>query len=147
MITAVLERVNLIGKKTEKISDLSGGQLQRLLLARAIVHEPKFLILDEPEAGVDVGGEQLFYELLKNLSKKDGVTILLASHEVSLINQFADTVICINKQLVCYGKPKKVLTDDTFKKLYGGGVMYYSHHEHDHSHAHTHAHTENKEGT
>ena len=139
MITTVLEKVNVLGKEKEKIADLSGGQLQRLLLARAIIHSPKFLILDEPEAGVDAGGEQLFYTLLKKLSKEDGVTFLLASHEVALIHEFADAVICINKELVCYGKPKKVLTADTFKKLYGSGVMYYSHqgHEH-HHHADTH---------
>jgi len=134
MIRSVLKKVNLLGREKAKITDLSGGQLQRLLLARAIIHAPKFLILDEPEAGVDVGGEQLFYELLKKLAKEDGVTILLASHEVSLVHQFADAVVCMNKKLICYGKPKKVLTEDTFKKLYGTGVSYYSHGGHTHSH-------------
>ena len=133
MITEALQKVDLREKEQEKVADLSGGQLQRVLLARALVHRPSVLLLDEPEAGVDVGGEQRFYSVLKKLAQDEGVTVIIASHEVALVKSFADQVICINKQLICSGPPRKVLHEDTFKKLYGEEVMFYGHTGHSHS--------------
>lgn len=132
MIEAVLQKVDLLDKQHERIAEISGGQVQRLLLARALVHEPKVLILDEPEAGVDAEGEQIFYSLLSKLAKEHNVTVLLASHEISLVRQFADVVFCIKKSLVCTGKPEQVLNSKVFKQLYGEGVQLYGH-------AHSHA--------
>ena len=140
MLKAVLAKVDLPGTEDTSVASLSGGQLQRLLLARALVHEPAFLLLDEPEAGVDVEGEQVFYSLLQKLATEDTVTVLIASHELALVQQFADVVMCVSTTLVCTGKPAEVLTADTFKKLYGKGVLLYGH-AHDHSHDHAAAHT------
>ncbi|NCN51118.1 MAG: hypothetical protein CO156_02435 [Candidatus Pacebacteria bacterium CG_4_9_14_3_um_filter_40_12] len=130
MILSVLKKVDLIDKKNERIADISGGQVQRLLLARALVHEPEILMLDEPEAGVDVEGERIFYELLTKLAKEDNVTVLLASHEIALVRQFADTVFCIKKNVVCAGKPEQVLTAEVFKQLYGEGIQLFGHAHH-----------------
>lgn len=131
MIDAVLKKVDLFSKKYALVAEISGGQVQRLLLARALVHEPTLLILDEPESGVDVEGEQIFYELLSKLAKEDNVTVLLASHEISLVRQFADIVFCVKKSLVCTGKPEQVFNSKVFKQLYGEGIQLYGH-----AHAH-----------
>jgi zinc transport system ATP-binding protein len=109
------------------LTALSGGELQRVLLARAFVHKPKLLILDEPEAGIDVGGEQTLYELLTDLVKKEGLTILTASHELDVVFEFTDQVVCLNRKLICKGKPKEVLNQSTFMKMYGKHISFYAH--------------------
>lgn len=126
-LKSVAKRVNISHKLDQLLVTLSGGELQRLLLARALIHQPKLLILDEPEAGVDIGGEQSFYEILEDLSKTDNITALIASHELDIVYAYADTVICINKQLICQGPPKQVLDQSTFQKLYGRGLKFYAH--------------------
>lgn len=130
MIKSVLKKVDLLEKKEELVAELSGGQVQRLLLARALVHQPDILVLDEPEAGVDFEGEHIFYQLLSKLAKEDKVTVLIASHEIALVRQFADVVLCIKQELVCTGKPEQVLTPKVFTQLYGDGVQLYGHAHH-----------------
>jgi len=114
-----------------KLSTLSGGQLQRVLLARALVNKPRLLILDEPESGVDVGGEQTFYDLIERLVKDKKITALVASHELDIVYTYADIVICLNKRMLCSGVPREILDQDTFIKLYGRGLKFYGH---DHKH-------------
>lgn len=134
-IVTVLQKVNAIDYRFKKIGDLSGGQLQRVILARALLHHPKLLILDEPEAGIDIQGERFFYEVLQRLVKEENVTALIASHEMEVVNQYADQVLCINKTLVCAGSAKKTLTKETFEKLYGTHTKPYNHsHTKNHSH-------------
>jgi len=114
--------LDLIGAKAlyqKPINTLSGGQLQRVLLARAIMHQPKILILDEPEAGIDVGGEQTLYDLLKRLQTEQKITILVSTHEIDIVNLYADQVICLHHRLICDGRPQEVLTAETLKHLYG----------------------------
>lgn len=107
------------------ISTLSGGQLQRALLARALVHNPKLLILDEPEAGIDVGAEQTFYEMIAKLVEKQGITVIIASHELDVVYNYASRVICLNHQLVCDGPPNVALSQAVFEKLYGRQIKLY----------------------
>lgn len=117
--------IGRLGSRT--LDHLSGGQLQRVLIARAMVHQPKLLILDEPEAGIDVGAEQSLFNLLKDIRDNQQITILMASHELDVVYGFSDQVICINQRMVCTGKPQKVLTKETFQQLYGGDIRLYGH--------------------
>lgn len=130
MIISSLSQVKAEHLSARRMATLSGGQLQRILLARAIVHEPRLLILDEPEAGVDVGGEKIFYEILENLVKKQDLSALLISHELEIVRAYADQVICLNRYLVCNGSPQKVLNRQTFEKLYGTKATINQHKHH-----------------
>lgn len=127
-----VEGMDLIDRK---LSTLSGGQLQRVLLARALITKPSLLLLDEPEAGIDVGGEQTFYDLMEKLVKDENITALIASHELDIVYAYAQQVVCVNKRMLCYGVPKEVLNQDTFMELYGRGLKFYGHdglHHHKH---------------
>jgi len=121
---AEIDSTNIIDKP---IAALSGGQLQRALLARALVHQPQLLVLDEPEAGIDVGAEQTFYEIIRRLVNDEHVTVIIASHELDVVYNYADRVICINRQLVCDGTPELALSKDVFEKLYGREIKLYKH--------------------
>lgn len=120
-----LREVGAFKIKARQLGKLSGGQLQRVILARALLHDSSVLLLDEPESGVDMAAEVELYELLLKL-KQQGRTIVIATHELEIVHEYADNVICINKTLCCQGKPVDALKEKTFKKLYGG------HHKHYH---------------
>lgn len=125
MIDTALEMVHAQNIQNHTLGSLSGGQLQRILLARALVHDPSFLILDEPEAGIDVSGEHIFYDVLRELATKKKKTILIASHELELVHAYADHVICLNRTIHCSGKPEQVLTADVFQNLYNTPLGFY----------------------
>lgn len=118
-INDVLVQVQSTHLIDKKLGDLSGGQLQRIVIARALMHKPKLLILDEPEAGIDITGELFFYKILKDVVKKTKVAALIATHEMEVVHKYADQVLCINKTLVCAGNTTQALTSKTFEKLYG----------------------------
>jgi len=122
-----LAHVNAESLHHALLGSLSGGQRQRVVLARALIHHPRILILDEPETGVDISGEQQFYGLLKKLVTKHDITAFIASHELEIVHEYADQVLCINKTLVCSGKPKTALTTETFQHLYGSGRRHVHH--------------------
>ena len=124
-----LGKVQAIDLRHRLLGSLSGGQRQRVVLARALIHHPRLLILDEPEAGVDVSGEHLIYRLLQDLVDNHDIAALIATHELEIVNEFADQVLCINKKLLCHGLPQETLTTDTFKMLYGARQKHY-HHQH-----------------
>jgi len=110
-----------------QIGELSGGQLQRVLIARSLVNKPKILFLDEPASGIDVGGEQSFYELVKQIQQDQGITVVMVSHQIGLVSQFADQVICINKKLLSDSGPDKKLTAKTIENLFGEKVALHDH--------------------
>lgn len=114
------------------VGTLSGGQLQRVLIARAIAHDPDILFLDEPSSGIDVGGEENFYELIASLHSHTDRTVVMISHELDVVHRVADFVLCLNKTLVCSGTPTEALTPETIQGLYGPDATIYSHH---HNHA------------
>ncbi|OHA62704.1 MAG: hypothetical protein A3E07_01180 [Candidatus Wildermuthbacteria bacterium RIFCSPHIGHO2_12_FULL_45_9] len=124
------EYLNFFGMaqaKTALVGSLSGGQLQRVLLVRAMIHDPKILYLDEPSAGIDVGGEQTFYELVDRLHKQYKNTIVMVSHELDVVFHFATQVICLNKKLLCEGAPRDVLTPELLEQIFGMGATLYHH--------------------
>jgi ABC-type Mn2+/Zn2+ transport system ATPase subunit len=134
-ITKALKKVDALEYQNRKIGDLSGGQLRRVILARALLNQPRILILDEPEAGIDLQGERFFYEVLHNLVKSEDITALIATHEMEIVSEYADNVICINKSLVCEGSVEETLIPKTFEKLYGAKTRVHAH-KHDHSYEH-----------
>ncbi|MBU2566035.1 metal ABC transporter ATP-binding protein [Patescibacteria group bacterium] len=111
----------------KKIGELSGGQLQRVLFANALMNKPEILFLDEAAAGIDVEGAKTLYELIEHVNKKHSVTIIMISHEINMVYKFADQIICLNRDLVCDGTPKQALTDEIMKKLYGENMSVKSH--------------------
>lgn len=128
-IVESLNHLNIDGYADARLGVLSGGQLQRVLIARAMLISPAVLFLDEPVSGVDVGGEQTFYELIAHLHREHNTTIVMVSHELDVVANFADLVLCINKKLVCEGKPEHVFTADTLTELYGKQAAHYHHKE------------------
>ncbi len=113
----------------KKLGFLSGGQFQRALIAFALIGKPNVLLFDEPTSGVDLPREEQIYETLHRLEDEGGLTLILVSHDLSLVYKHSSQVICLNKSLICEGVPQEVLTSETLQKLYGDRVLY--HHEHD----------------
>ncbi|GIX49033.1 MAG: ABC transporter ATP-binding protein [Candidatus Tectimicrobiota bacterium] len=111
----------------QPLGTLSGGQLKRLLLARALLHSPKLLVLDEPEAGVDISGEYTLYQLLERLVEEQQLTVLVSSHELNIVLHVATQVLCLNRRLLGMGPPMQVLTPQALFQLYGPTVAFYRH--------------------
>lgn len=122
-----LSEVDMENFEDRRLTDLSGGQLQRILIARSLLNNPKILLLDEPEAGIDIAAEKSFYSLIKHLDDKHNITVVLVTHEVELVYEFAEQVICLNKKMVCQGVPKSVLTSKKLEELYGVGLIHHDH--------------------
>ena len=106
---------------------LSGGELQKVLIAFALLGNPKVLLFDEPTTGVDIGGEETIYNLLKKLRDEHDLTVIFISHDIHVVYQYANNVLCLNKEKICFGPPRSALTPDEIKKLYGPEVGVYEH--------------------
>lgn len=124
------------------IQSLSGGETQRVLLARALLRDPQLLVLDEPVQGVDVGGQSALYSLINEIRNQRQCGVLLVSHDLHLVMATTDTVICLNQHVCCHGHPEQVTNHPAYLALFGdalGGavvtpqVAIYTHH-HDHQH-------------
>jgi zinc transport system ATP-binding protein len=117
---------------------LSGGEMRRVLLARAIILKPALLILDEPTAGVDIGGQAALYTLIQRLRDTLGCGILLVSHDLHIVMAATDKVVCLNHHLCCSGSPESVSQSPEFAHLFGESLarelaVYHHHHDHEHS--------------
>ena len=129
-IARALERVGIQQDVIDRpIGAMSGGQFQRLLVAFALVGDPNVLMLDEPAAGVDAPGQELLAEMLHGLRESQSVTIMVISHDLSVVFRHASNVICLAHGLRCIGAPREVLTPSTLNELYGTEVGF---HVHDH---------------
>ena len=119
------------------MSNLSGGETQRVLLARALLRDPNLLVLDEPVQGVDVTGQEALYRLINDIRRQRQCGVLLVSHDLHLVMATTDTVICLNQHVCCHGHPEHVTNDPAYIALFGESakplVAPYTHH-HDHTH-------------
>jgi len=111
----------------KKIGIISAGLLQRILIAWALVDNPEVLLFDEPFSGIDIEGEETIYNLLSRIEKERDLTIILITHDLSVVYKFADSVLCLNKKLICYGSPREALTPNSLNRLYGGEIKFYKH--------------------
>ncbi|MGB8467548.1 MAG: metal ABC transporter ATP-binding protein [Candidatus Babeliales bacterium] len=107
---------------------LSTGQFQRMMLAWTIIDNPSFIFLDEPLSGIDIGGEETIYALLHRLWKERNLTIIMVTHNVSIIWKHATQVLCLNKHVIHSGPPDTTLTPEILKKVYNMDVAFYEHH-------------------
>jgi len=132
---AALGRVGVSDAAGRQMSTLSGGELARVLLARAIVGRPELLVLDEPLAGVDISGEAALYHLIADLRDEFGCGILLVSHDLHVVMGKADRVVCINRHICCEGDVHTVARDPAFLELFGArGELAIYPHLHNHAH-------------
>lgn len=114
-----LERVGVSDIAYKKFGSLSGGERQKILIARALSPKPKLLLLDEPTTGVDAPSQDSFYGLLHSLINEMKMTIMLVSHDIGVITSHVDDIICINQKVFCHGPPKEVFADGLIGKAYG----------------------------
>ena len=136
-VDAALEEAGALHLRGAAVQDLSGGEFQRVLFARAVVRKPDLLVLDEPVQGVDLGGEVAIYELIRQIRDRTGCGILLISHDLHVVMAETDTVVCLNGHVCCRGTPESVLRHPAYLQLFGtraaGALALYQHH-HDHTH-------------
>ncbi|MBK5928371.1 metal ABC transporter ATP-binding protein [Rhodobaculum claviforme] len=135
----VLERVGVPGIEGQPMTTLSGGQFQRVLLARALLAEPELLVMDEPTQGLDQPGTAAFYRLIAAVRAELGCGVLSVSHDLNVVMSASDRVICVNGHICCEGTPQAVLDAPEYRKLFGlgtGGALALYRHHHDHAHDH-----------
>jgi zinc transport system ATP-binding protein len=135
-IAETLEEVGVADAAAKQVHDLSGGELRRVLLARAIVRRPRLLMLDEPLQGVDVVGQADLYRLIGSMRQSLGAGVLLVSHDLHLVMAETDRVVCLNQHVCCAGRPEAVSRDPAYLALFGPSVAVYTH-DHDHAHEHS----------
>ena len=152
-----LERVGMADLRKRLIGELSGGQRRRVLLARALAHEPRLLLLDEPMAGLDATAQHQLLDIVRSL-RQDDTTVVMSTHDLSCISEACHHAACLNRTLVAYGTPQEVLTEDVLGRTFGthllmvhvdGQAYAYQHHLHNppmpqeahpaHAGAHAHA--------
>ena len=130
-----LARTGVSSLRRAELARLSGGELQRVLLARAIARSPDILVLDEPVQGVDASGELVLYDLIAQLRRETGCGVLLVSHDLHVVMAEADTVICLNGHVCCQGTPESVAASDAYAQLFDPrGTLALYRHRHDHAH-------------
>ena len=136
-VRAALAEVGAAHVLDTPVQATSGGELQRVLLARALLREPDLLVLDEPVQGVDLNGQYELYDLIGGLRRRRGCGILMVSHELYLVMAATDHVICLNRHVCCSGHPDHVARDPAYLSLFGldgARSLAFYHHHHNHRH-------------
>lgn len=144
-VAAVVARTGIGGLERRQMTALSGGQMQRVLLARALLTDPELLILDEPTQGLDQPGEAAFYTLLEEVRRETGVGVFMVSHDLHVVMSTSDRVVCLNHHVCCSGTPTVVRNAPEYRALFGHGThgalaLYQHDHDHAHHHGHDHPH-------
>ena len=147
-IDYALQQAGVPELEKEQLSQLSGGQFQRVLLARALIGKPDLLLLDEATQGLDQRGSASFYQQIETVRQATGCAILMISHELHVVMSASDRVICLNGHVCCEGAPAAVASAPEYRALFGtgtGGALALYRHEHDHGHDHgDHCHNHNQ---
>ena len=134
---SVLDEVGVLRIVDSSIHDISGGEMQRVLLARALLRDPDLLVLDEPAQAVDVNGQAELYQLISAIRAERGCGVLMVSHDLHLVMSATDKVLCLNNHLCCVGHPETVSKDPKYVELFGPQIsdsLALYHHNHDHEH-------------
>lgn len=126
-IAEKLTEVGLNQKRNLQLGTLSGGELQRLLIAKSLLNNPDILFFDEPASGIDMEGEKNFYELVGHLNATHGKTVVMVSHEVEMVSQFATQVLCLSGKLLCSGPPDTALSSENLDNLFGTRMSSHNH--------------------
>lgn len=134
-IVEVLKSVELVKNNPREtlnrtVGLLSGGELQRLLIAWALLGHPDVLLFDEPTRGIDIGGEATIYHLLHTLRSERALAMIIISHDLGFVYRHATNVLCLNKQRICYGPPERAIDKNVLERLYGKEVGLFSHEPH-----------------
>ncbi len=130
-IDKVLQQVWMHELIDRRIGELSGGQQQRVFIAKALVNEPKILILDEPVTGIDVQSSEIFYSILQELNEKQKITIIWSSHDMDAVNRLANKVACLNRTLFFHGKSNEFFDNEELVKQYSEASMQQHMHNHE----------------
>ncbi|MFY0659218.1 MAG: metal ABC transporter ATP-binding protein [Shimia sp.] len=140
-IQEALQQVGADGLQDRPMAGLSGGQFQRVLLARALMDKPDLLILDEPTTGLDQPGSADLYTQIEQVRQDTGAAVLMVSHELHVVMSASDRVVCLNGHVCCHGTPEIVASAPEYRALFGTGThgaLALYRHEHDHHHHHDH---------
>lgn len=124
---AILKETGVFKYLKKKLGDVSGGQLQRVLVTKSLMDKPKLILMDEPITGIDIEGEKKFIEILKHLNEKHKISIILVSHELSVIYHLVQKILCLNKKMFCFGNIKNSLTAEALNAAYGKETQYWPH--------------------
>ena len=141
---SALEAAGVPDLLQRQMSQLSGGQFQRVLLARALINRPDVLLLDEATQGLDQPGSAAFYRQIEDVRRDTGCAVVMISHELHVVMSASDRVICLNGHVCCEGAPAVVASAPEYRALFGtgtGGALALYRHDHDHNHDHDHSHS------
>jgi ABC-type Mn2+/Zn2+ transport system ATPase subunit len=130
LMEGALDEIGVRGLLDRPLARLSGGQLQRVLIAFSLLGAPELLLLDEPTAGVDTPGEQSFYDLISEVHRRRKLTVVLVSHDLSMVFRQASWIYALNGVICCEGPPEKVMNAESLKQAYGIHMAPYEHHHH-----------------
>ena len=136
-IKTALEETGVASLRDKPVFQLSGGEFQRVMLARALLRNPELLVLDEPVQGVDYMGESELYKLIANLRTSHGCGVLMVSHDLHVVMASTDRVLCLNQHICCEGQPEDVSRHPEYLRLFGldsGSALAVYSHNHDHTH-------------
>lgn len=130
LIQKSLENVDMWDYRGRLIGDLSGGQIQRVFIARALVNDPEIIFLDEPTTGIDEKSQKDFYQLLQKLNKEMNITLIIVSHDIEKLTQEVMHMVCVNQTLTCHTTPEEFIKESQTSNMFGQDVKIITHHKH-----------------